>query len=254
MKRHDRIFARLLAIALLTSPSATLASWLPPKLTSLQAQVSVDATGHVTDVVLIEDKLSAAIKSTVVEGVKKWLFEPVLVDGTAVPAQTYVNLDACAIPSGGGYDLALHYVDNGPLLYNAAELELGPTIAYYSNVHQTIKVKLTVEHDGHAELQDVVMVDVAPVIQRDMHDAVKRWVKSMSFKPEQIGGKAVATDLEWPIYLVTEEVGTHHPDADIYADPTCKLARKTNKAPHSINSQLKRREEPALQDTRTPVD
>lgn len=226
--------------------SATFAARLEPRWTPLHAEVSVGSDGHVTNVVLLEDKLSTAVKLTVVDHVKEWKFEPVLLDGVAVPALTYVNFDTCAIPSGDGYDLAIHYVDNGPLLDRAAELEFTPAIDEYSNDHQSIKVRITVAPDGHAHLQDVLMVDVAPMVQPDIRDVIKGWVRTMRFKPEQIGGHAVATDLEWPLDLDRESIGTHHPNVDVAADPTCKLAREANKAPHSINSQLKRSDEPAL--------
>jgi len=222
--------------------------WMP-----LHAKVSVGADGRVTDVALFEDKLSTTVKSMVVEHVKRWQFVPVLVNAVAVPALTYVYLDTCAIPSGDGYDLAVTYVDNGPLLSDAMPLEFSPTIAEYSNKHQSIKIKLRVMSDGRAQLQDVVMVDVAPNVQREVRSTIKDWVRSMRFQPEQIGGQAVATDLEWPMDIITEPLGTRHPNVDVATDPACKSARSGSAAPRAMDSPLKLRDGPKASDANTPA-
>jgi hypothetical protein len=251
MKVHVNVIAGLLAIVSFAIPTAAWAAretrWM-----SLHAEVSVGEDGRVTNAMLLEDKLSQAIKSTVVDNLKKWRFEPVISEGTAVPALTYVEFEACAIPSGDGYDLAIHYIDNGPLLDRADELEFTPALSFYSNDHQSIKVRLTAMSDGHAELRDVVMVDVAPMVQRDMRAAIKSWVKTMRFKPEQIGGRAVATDLEWPFDLEKRPVGTREPNVDVANNVACKSARAAGESPHSLNSPLKRNDDAKPSGTTSP--
>ncbi len=218
----------------------------------LHAKVLVGADGRVTDVELLEDKLSTTVKSIVVDNLKRWQFVPVRVNGVAQPAMTYVDFDACAIPSGDGYDLAVTYIDNGPLLWNAMSLEFSPTIAEYSKKHQSIKIKLRVMADGRAQLQDVVMVDVATNVQREVRSTIKEWVASMRFRPEQIGGQAVATSLEWPMDMITEPLGTRHPNVDVANDPACKSARSANKIPHVIDSPLKLRDGAKVSNVDTP--
>ncbi len=230
-----------------------LASRLETRWMPLHATVSVGADGRVTSVVLLEDKLSAAVKSTVVDTLKSWQFVPVLVDGVAAPALTYVNLEACAIPSGDGYDLAVHYVDNGPQLSEAASLEFSPSVAEYSNKHQSIRIKLRAAADGRAQLQDVVMVDVAPTVQREVRTTIKEWVWSMRFKPEEIGGHPVATDIEWPMDLIRHPIGERSPNVDLANDAACKAARSANVEPRSINSPVKLRDDLKAPEAKTPT-
>ena len=253
MRGYRLILPILLGVVSLTISPTSLAGWHATKWGIVHAEVSINADGKVTNVVLLEDKLSNAVKSTIVDSVKKWQFEPVLSDGVAVPSLTYVNFNVCAIPSGDGYDLAVHYVDNGPLFDRANELEFTPAIDYYSNDHQSIKVQLTVEPDGNASLDDVVMVDVAPMIQRDIRNAVKSWVKSMRFKPERIGGHPVATKLEWPFDLVRVPIGAHTDDVDTTTDPACKSARAAGQSPHAVNDPIKRRVDSVSSDPKAPA-
>lgn len=228
--------------------SQASAAKLDTRWMELHAKVAVDADGRVTDVALVESQVSATIKSTVVDSLKRWQFVPVLADGAAVPALTYVRFDACAIPSGDGYDLAVKYVDNGPLLDGGRDLEWSPTINLYANDHQAIKIRMRIATDGNAELQDVVMIDVPPMIQRDIRIAVKDWARSLHYEPEQVAGQPVATDIEWPMKLDKRLVGVKYGDADAAADPACKAARAAMDKPRSSNSLLK------LQGHATPPD
>jgi hypothetical protein len=244
------VFLTVVSVAVMPASSAASQE---PRWGSLHAEVSIGANGKVTKVVLLEDTLSKAVQSSVIDSVRKWEFEPVRVDGVAVPALTYVNFEACAIPSGDGYDLAVHYVDNGPLLDRAALLEFSAALLYYGNDHQSIKVRLMVAADGRASLQNVVMVDVAPMVQRDMRSAVRDWVRSMRFKPEQIGGRAVATELEWPIELTIRTIGERYQSVDVATDPACKSARAASESPHAINDPIKRRTTAATPETAPPA-
>ena len=121
-------------------------------------------------------------------------------------------------------------------------LEFSPVISTYSNKHQSLKIRLKVMADGQAQLEDLGMVDVAPAIERELRSTITKWVKSMRFKPEQIAGQAVATELEWPLELTREPSGTRHANVDVANDPTCKLARSGSAGPRSINSPLKRKD------------
>ena len=229
------------------------ASKLETRWMSLHAKASVGADGRVTDVALVEDKVSATIKSTVVNNLKHWQFVPVLVNGVAVPALTYVDFDACAIPSGDGYDLAIKYIGNGPLLDGGMDLEWSPTINLYTNDHQSIKIRIRVAADGHAEMQDVVMIDVPPMIQRDIRHTIKEWVGSLHYQPEQIAGQPVATDIEWPMNLDKRLIGVHYGQADAAADPACAAARSVMDKPHSSNSPLKLRDGSKTPDANMPA-
>lgn len=235
----------------------------------LNAEVSVGADGWVTDAVVLEDKLSPSIKSTVVNYVKRWKFEPVRVDGVAAPAMTFVQIDACAIPSGDGYDLAVNYVSNGPRLIKGAHFEFPPALTEYAGDRLAATIKFKVLADGHAQLQDVVMVDVTPSVQHDFHNMIKAWTWDLRFQPEQIAGRPVATDLEWPVEWFRLYPLGHHPAVVLQAnalptdaplanrllisDPTCALARSATLNPRAINSPLVLRDGMKDADTNTPA-
>ena len=253
MKSQMLLAAAFALVSLALAPTHALASKLETRWMPLQAKVSVGADGRVTDVVLVESEVSSTVKSIVVNNLKRWQFVPVLANGVAVPALTYVDFSACAIPSGDGYDLAIHYVDNGPLLVSAEELAFQPSVDEYSKKHQSIMVKFTAKADGHAQLQDAVMVDVSPLVQREVRSSIRDWVGSMRFKPEQIGGKPVATDMQWPIELTLLPIGMRYPNVDVASDPACKAATSANNKLRSANSPLKLRENAKADDEKSPA-
>jgi hypothetical protein len=231
----------------------------------LNAEVSVRADGGVTDAVVMEDKLSPSIKANVVKYVKRWKFEPVLVSGVAVPAMTFVQVDACAIPSGDGYDLAVNYVSNGPRLIKGVNFEFPPALTEFAGDRLAATIKFKVLADGYVQLQDVVMLDVAPSVQHDFHNMIKAWTWDLRFQPEQIAGKPVATDLEWSVewfrmypsgpHLAANApaLSANAPLANGMLDPSCKSARSATNNPRAINSPLILRDSVKVPDTNTPV-
>jgi len=235
----------------------------------LNVEVSVGADGRVADAAVLEDKLSPSIKSTVVNYVKRWKFAPVILNGVAVPAVTFVQVDACAIPASDGYDLAIDYVANGPRLIKGAHFEFPPALVDYAGDRLAATIKLKVQADGHVKLQEVVMVDVTPSVQHDFHNMINAWTWDLRFQPEQIAGKPVATDLEWAVEWFRSYAPGHHPTVvatantlptDVplanslwIADPKCALAGSPTDHPRAINSPLKLRDGANAPDTTTPA-
>jgi hypothetical protein len=215
---------------------------------TIHAKVSVGVDGRVTDATLVEKKVPAVIESAILARVKGWRFDPVTANGTAVPAVTYAAFYACAMKSGNGYDLAVKYLDNGPLLENSVRFEFQPVVSEFSKAEQTITVKLTILPNGKAQLDDVVLVDVDPRIDRDVRLSVKHWLDDMRYTPEQVGGQPVATAMEWPLFIWSVDSG-QPPDpkhAALYAKPTtstaCDAARAARDTPHPSDGQFKQHE------------
>lgn len=215
---------------------------------TIHARVSIGADGRVTSTTLVEKKVPATIESAVLARVKGWQFDPVMANGIAVPSVTYASFYACAIKSGDGYDLAVKYLDNGPLLERGAQFEFQPVVSEFSKAQQTITVKLTVLPNGRAQLDDVVMVDVDPRIDRDVRLSVKHWLQDMRYTPELVGGQPVATAMEWPIYIWSLDTGlpTDPKYAALHAaaaTPTvCDAARAARDIPHPVDGQFKQHE------------
>ena len=226
---------------------------------TIHAKVSIDADGRVTDATLVEKKVPASIESAVLARVKGWQFDPVIANGTAVPAVTYAAFYACAMKSGDGYDLAVKYLDNGPLLERSVRFEFQPVVSEFSKAEQTITVKLTILPNGRVQLDDVVMVDVDPRIDRDVRLSVKHWLQDMRYTPELVGGQPVATAMEWPIYIWSLDTGlpTDPKHAALNAPaatPTaCDAARAARDIPHPVDGQFKQREAGVAPATNPPV-
>ncbi len=213
----------------------------------IHAKVSVGADGRVTEATLVEKKVPATIESAVLARVRGWKFDPVVANGSAVPAVTYAAFYACAMKSGDGYDLAVRYLDNGPLLERSARFEFQPVVSEYSKAEQTITAKLTVLANGRVRLDDVVMVDVDPRIDRDVRLSVKHWLEDMRYAPEQIGGQPVATAMEWPIFIWSETGAPPDPKhVALYAAPAtptaCDSASAARNIPHPVDGQFKQHE------------
>ena len=159
--------------------------------------------------------------------------------------------------SGDGYDLAVKYLDNGPLLERGARFEPQPVVSQYSKAKQTVTVKLTILPNGRAQLQDVVMIDVDPRIDSDLRISVKHWLDDMRYTPEQVGGQPVATAMEWPIFIWSETGEPTDPKHaalyDTTSKPTaCDAARAARDIPHPVDGQFKQHEAGAAPDTKTP--
>lgn len=223
----------------------------------IHAKVGVGADGRVTDATLVEKKVPMVIASAILARVKGWRFDAVTANGTAVPAVTYAAFYTCAMKSGDGYDLAVKYLDNGPLLENSVRFEFQPVVSEFSKADQTITVKLTILPNGRAQMDDVVMVDVDPRIDRDVRLSVKHWLDDMRYAPEQIGGQPVATTMQWPIYIWSDtgEPASRKSVApnEAAATPTaCDAARAARNIPHPVDGQFKQHEGAGAAPAATP--
>ena len=218
----------------------TKTRWMP-----LYARVSINADGRVKDVVLktdgraddYENRVLDQLKASIAVNLKRWEFYPTLVNGEAMPAVTYANFDVCMIPGGDGFDLKIGYVDVGPLLFSATDLELPVSAGANGNDHPSFSVKLRVMADGHAQLQDVTTAPGQPPVQPVLRSAVKQWVGSMRFRPEVVGGQPVATQILWPLEMNQQPFAMRYPSVDKRKDPDCSAARALNDA-RSIHSPL----------------
>jgi len=215
--------------------------WMP-----LYAMVSINADGRVRDVVLktdgrvddYENRVLAQVRPSIVGNLKQWQFEPTLVNGVAMPAVTYANFDVCLIPGDDGFDLKVHYVRVGPLLFRAADLELPVSAGGNGVDHPSLRVKLKVMADGHAQLQDLIAEHGSPPTKPELQRAIEGWVGSMRFRPEEVGGRPVATEIVWPLATNRQPFAMRYPSVAHVKDPDCSAARTLNDA-RAIDSPLK---------------
>jgi hypothetical protein len=227
---------------------------------TIHVKVSVGIDGRVSDVAIVEKKVPIAIESAVLARVKGWQFIPVTANGVAVPALTYASFYACAMKSDDGYELAVKYLDNGPLLVRALRFEFQPVVSEFSKADQSVTVKLKVQTDGTAQVQDVMMVDVDPRIDFDLRLSVKHWVQAMHFEPEKIGGQPVATAMEWALYIWSDTGEAHKKDAAPVTTATasvpmsaCNTARAARDVPRPVDNQFKQRGTGAAPVVKPPV-
>lgn len=76
-------------------------------------EIVVDAEGRVVSVKLDHKELGAKVMGAFEERIRGWLFEPVIVDGQAVPAKAYMLLDLLAksVPGTEGMQLEVRQVN-----------------------------------------------------------------------------------------------------------------------------------------------
>lgn len=221
----------------------TKTRWMP-----LYARLSIDADGRVKEAVLktdgraddYEERVLAQVRSSIVGNLKQWQFEPTLVNGSAMPAVTYANFDVCMIPGCDGFDLKVHYVRVGPLLFIAKDLEWPVSAGANRNPPSSFSVKLKVMADGHAQLQDLITDQRLPPVQPELRTLVEGWIGSMRFHPEMVGGQPIATDILWPFETNHQPFAMRYPTVDKMKDPDCSAARNFNDAP-AIDSPVKLR-------------
>jgi TonB family protein len=188
--------AGLLAVAM----GATAASKeAEPVRFHANARVELDAHG-VPRQVQVNEKLPPAIRSVVEQQVMQWRFEPARVNGVAMAGVTHVFLDACLAPlPGDGMSVAMNYRHHGPGYASGAPLlsppRFPPSAARY-NQEGSFRVVAQIGEDGRAKIASVETVSGS---LKPFEQALRDWVTSMRYLPEEVDGKPIATRVVYPV-------------------------------------------------------
>jgi TonB family protein len=163
--------------------------------------VEVDAAGKPQKVEASPD-LPEAIRSFVEKRVRTWQYLPARIDGVVQPARTYVAVRACAVPVGGGYRLGVDFKGNGPR--TAADRPLAPPryppLAQRSGTSAEFMLVLRVEPDGRATIDRIERAEIAGRPGAgEFEPALRQWVRTIRFEPEQVAGKPVRGLVRVPV-------------------------------------------------------
>ena len=163
------------------------------------ARVSLDAQGLPRQVD-VDQKLPGVVRTAIAEQVMQWRFEPALVDAQAHPGATTVFVDACAAPAAdGSMRLGVDYSWNGPG-YADGRYHLPapryPIDAAKRGKVGVFRVVAQIGKDGRAT------VDAIEAQQGDLRwfeEALRNWVASLRYVPEEVDGMPVATRVAIPV-------------------------------------------------------
>jgi TonB family protein len=212
-------------LGLLLVPLAALAA--EPVTFRAEAMVSVDAGGKPTQIAVSPD-LPAPVREFVERRIASWHFSPPTRGGVVADGVTYLALGACALPTGNGdYRLAVDFRGNGPKRETS-------TIPYYpaeerrAGKEASLVARIVVETDGSATLQAIEYTDGIGGRRGQFDAAVRDWVKSLHYLPEQLDGKPVRTQLEIPVEfkLTARSRGQmrHELQSRAWGTPACRMA------------------------------
>ncbi|MEI2795301.1 energy transducer TonB [Pseudoxanthomonas sp. F11] len=163
------------------------------------ARVVLDAQG-VPQRVEVDQKLPAVIREAIAQRVGQWRFEPARAGEQPRAGATTVFVDACAVPSADGdMRLAVDYGWNGPGYADGRYLLPAPRYpvdAARRNKGGAFRVVLQIGTDGRATVETIEAQEgQLPLFEQ----ALRTWVASLRYVPEEIDGAPVATRVAIPV-------------------------------------------------------
>lgn len=194
--------ATTLMLSLLAMSALAAGKGDAPKLMlfSSNVKLDVDNTGQVI-AAGADAALPDAVRSAIEAGAKRWRFSPPTRDGRPVAGVTYARLDACAAPVDGQYRFAINYRGNGPA-HDGPRFPLFPAQPMIRGDSARVKVEYRVMTDGTALVDDIQFQTGAKAYHRQYRQSIETWLKSGSYRPEQLDGQPVVTRISTPVEFV----------------------------------------------------
>ncbi|MBD9470585.1 energy transducer TonB [Pseudoxanthomonas sp. PXM01] len=188
--------AGLLAVA--AAASATDKAEEPVRFHA-SARVELDVAG-VPRQVQANPQLPPFLQDMVEERVMQWRFEPPRVDGQAKAGVTHVFLDACAVPAPEGkMRIAMDYRSHGPAPADGTSYPMPPRYpisAVIAGQQGDFKLTLQVATDGRVQL---LSLETLKGSKRPFERDIKKWVADMRYRPEEVDGTPVATQVSFAV-------------------------------------------------------
>lgn len=170
--------------------------------------VSLDADGRV---VKLEpaDKTPEAIRAPLDAAIRKWQFVPGTVNGQSVPTETMLTLDVTLVPvSGEKFALRVDDARTGGAVKTKDMHKQYPKYPRDAvKHHRQGLVVLKVDYDDKGRVLSATRRDDAPAVADDLEVAAARAVKSWSFTPEVVGGRALAGSAIVPVCFELVDMG-----------------------------------------------
>ena len=164
-----------------------------------QARVALDVHG-VPQRVDVDPKLPALVRDAIAQRMAQWRFEPARVGDQPRAGATTVFMDSCAVPlENGDMRLALDYGWNGPGYADGRyfpQPPLYPPNAARGAYEGDFRVVVQVAADGRASIETI---EAREGQLSRFEQALRTWVATLRYVPEEIDGVAVATRLAIPV-------------------------------------------------------
>jgi len=160
--------------------------------------VTISNQGRVRKTKVVSGKIDA-LKEAAEKAVKKWAFQPYLVNGTPVPVRTELTfnftntLDRYRAPNG---DVPVHLDEkaSNALLTKKVEPEY-PYEAKLKRIEGAVKLRAIVGEDGH--VHGLHIISGPPLLAQEAYNAVRQWV----FKPYVEKGRTLPMDTNVTIFF-----------------------------------------------------
>lgn len=192
----------ILALSLLASSAFAAGQSEAPQLMlfSSNVKLEVDNTGQVI-AAGADATLPDAVRSAIEASARRWRFSPPTREGRPVAGVTYARLDACAAPVDGQYRFAIKYRGNGPA-HDGQKFPLFPAQAMMRGDSARVKVDFRVMTDGTVTIDDMQFETGAKAYHRQYRQSIETWLKSGTYRPEELDGQPVVTRISLPVEFV----------------------------------------------------
>ena len=201
------LFAPMIIMSAVLSASSSLAFAAEParKVVAFNAdvRVDVDASGKPVNVEAPAD-LPEVIRAYIEKRVGAWQYQAAKLNGVAVPATTFVNVGACALPTvaGNGYTFGVDYKGNGASLLSASGRLPPPPYPVdlrRRGAQGVFMVSYIVNHDGSTHVVDVEAPGQSRNSVKLFRPVLTAWIENLRYQPEIVAGKAVETSFSFPV-------------------------------------------------------
>ena len=158
---------------------------------TVELAVTVSPEGKVTKAKVVSGK-NPALQETAEKAVKKWAFEPYLVNGTPVPVRTTITfnfnntLDHYREPNG---DVPVHLDEKTAQALVAKRVEPEyPPMARVGHITGVVELRVIVGEDNRVHAMHIIRGH--PLLAPAAYNAVRQW----EFKPYVENGKTLPVD------------------------------------------------------------
>lgn len=169
---------------------------------SSKVKLDVDNTGQVS-AATADSALPEAVRNAIETSARRWRFSPPMRAGHPVAGVTYARLDACAAPVDGQYRFAIKFRGNGPA-HDGNRYPLFPSQPMIRGDSARVKVEYRVMTDGTALIDDIQLETGAAAYHRQYRQSIETWLKSGSYRPEQLDGQPVVTRISVPVEFISD--------------------------------------------------
>jgi hypothetical protein len=195
---YGMLLAAACGMSMAAKPDTSTDLWL-------QARITIDAEGRVTDLAWdARTKLHTLIAERVTPRVKTWEFIPAAVDGRPAVTQTGLLIHLRAEDRADG-SATLRLVDTktGPMGVRT-QPPAYPIEAMRANVSAKVVVEVSVAANGKAVLHGMQVSPSGKSYRKQFLAASEEALKAWSFYPEVVGGQSVPTIVTIPVMFCME--------------------------------------------------